>query len=101
MVGVVVKANVGELEEDIREGFWGRLRKEMTGMIQEVVEERRYLVRFQYRLEKKMFLNQLTIVVIRSELEEEIEVREVEIIPEVHEDLGCYHLVYISLRFIK
>ena len=45
MVGVVVKANVGELEEDIREGFWGRLRKEMTGMIQEVVWMSRYLVR--------------------------------------------------------
>ena len=27
--------------------------------------------------------------------------REVEMIPEVHEDLGCYHWVYISLHFIE
>ena len=45
--------------------------------------------------------NQLTIVVVRSELEEEIEVREVEMIPEVGEELGCYHWVYIYLHFIK
>ena len=27
--------------------------------------------------------------------------REVEMIPEVREELGCYHWVYISLHFIK
>ena len=27
--------------------------------------------------------------------------REVDIIPEVHEELGCYHWVYISLHCIK
>ena len=40
-------------------------------------------------------------MVIRSEVEEEIEVREVEMIPEVHEELGCYHWVYIFLHLIK
>ena len=48
-----------------------------------------------------MLSNQLTIVVIRGEVEEEIEVREVEIIPEVREELGCYHWFYIYLHFIK
>ena len=38
---------------------------------------------------------------VRSEVEEEIEVGEVEMIPEVREDLGCYHWVYISLHFIN
>ena len=46
-------------------------------------------------------MNQLAIVVIRSEVEECIEVREVDIIPEVCDDLGCYHWVYIYLHFIK
>ena len=46
MVGTVVKALVGELEEDIREGFSRRLRKEITGMVQVVLGNRRYLVRF-------------------------------------------------------
>ena len=46
-------------------------------------------------------LNHLTIVVVRSEVEEEIEVREVEMIPEVREELGCYRWVYIYLHFIK
>ena len=47
MVGTVVKSKVGDLEEDIREGFLRRLSKEMTGVVQEVVGKRRYLVRFQ------------------------------------------------------
>ena len=46
-------------------------------------------------------MDQFIIVVVRSEVEEEIEVREVEIIPEVREELVCYHWVYISLNFIK
>ena len=45
--------------------------------------------------------NQLTIVVVRSEVEEGIEVREVEMIPEVCEELVCYRWVYISLHLIK
>ena len=40
-------------------------------------------------------------MVIMSEVEEDIEVREVEIIPEVREELGCYHWVNIFLHFIK
>ena len=93
MVGTVVKAKVGDIEEEIREGFSGRLRKDMTGVVQGVVGKRRYLVSFQDRLEKDMSSNQLTIVVVMSEVDGDIEVREVEIIPEVREDLGCYHWV--------
>ena len=61
----------------------------MTGVSQEVVGKRRYLVRFNYGLDKEMSLNQLNIVVVRREVEEEIEVGEVEIISEVREELGC------------
>ena len=85
MVGTVVKAKVCELEEDIREVFPRRLRKDITGVVQEVVGKRIYLVIFQDGLEKEMSSNHLTIVVVRSEVEEEIEVREVEMIPEVRE----------------
>ena len=38
-----------------------------------------------------MLPNHLTIVVIRREVEEEVEVREVYMIPEVGEELGYYH----------
>ena len=96
-----MKSNVGELEKEIREEFFRRSRKKMTGVVQDVLGKRRCLVRFQDELEKEMLLIHTTIVVIRSELEEDIEVREVEIIPEVSEDLGCYRWVYISLNFIK
>ena len=75
MVGTVVKAKVGDLEEEIGEGFSRRLRKEMTGVVQEVVGKRRYLVRFQDGIEKDMLSNQLTMVVARSELVEDIDVR--------------------------
>ena len=39
-------AKVGDLEEEIREGFSRRLRKDMTGVVQAVVGKRRYSVRF-------------------------------------------------------
>ena len=73
----------------------------MTGVVQEVVGKMRYLVRFQDGLDKDMLSNQLTIVVIRCEVEEDIEVREVDMIPEVYEDVGYYHWVYIFPHFIK
>ena len=34
MVGTAVKAKVGDLEEEIREGFLMRLRKEITAAVQ-------------------------------------------------------------------
>ena len=83
MVEAVVKANVGDLKEDIREGFLRRSMKEMTGVVQEVLGKRKYLLRFQNGLKKDMLSNQITIVVVRSEVEEDIEAREVEMIPEV------------------
>ena len=43
MVGMVVKDKVGDLDEEIREIFSRMLRKEMTGMVKEVVGKRRYL----------------------------------------------------------
>ena len=45
-----MKVKVGDLEEDIMEGFLRRLRKDMTGVVQEVVGKRRYLVGFYYVL---------------------------------------------------
>ena len=66
-----------------------RLSKDMTGVVQAVLGKRRYLARFQYGLEKEMSSKQITIVVIRSEVEEEIDMREVKMITEVREDLGC------------
>ena len=73
----------------------------MTGVVKEVLGKRRYQVSFQDRLQKNVSLNRLTIVVVGSQVEEELEVREVEMIFEVHKELGFYHWVYISLNFIK
>ena len=75
MVGVVVKAKVGELEEEVREVFSRRLRKDMTGVAQEVFGKRSYSVSFQNGLYKEIPLDQINILVVRSEVEEEIEVR--------------------------
>ena len=69
MVGKVVKAKVGDLEENIREVFSRRLMNEITCLLQEVVWKRRYYVRFQDGLNKEMSSNQLTIAVFRSEVE--------------------------------
>ena len=40
-----------------------------------------------------MLSEYLNIMVVRSGVEEEIEVREVEMNPDVYEELGCYHWV--------
>ena len=60
MVGAVVKAKVGELEDEVREVFYRRTGKELTGVVQGVSGERRLLVRFHYGFEKNMTSNQLT-----------------------------------------
>ena len=52
-----MKAKLGDLEEDIRKVFLRRLRKEMTGMVQEVVGKRRYSVRLHDGLEKETLPN--------------------------------------------
>ena len=44
LVGTAVMANVGELEDEVREGFPRRLRKELTGVVQGVSLNRRFLV---------------------------------------------------------
>ena len=49
-----MKSNVSELEEDAREGFSKRSRKDIAGVVQEIVGKRRYLERLQDELEKEM-----------------------------------------------
>ena len=46
LVGVVVKSKVGELENEVREGFSRRLRKNFNGMVESVSGKRRLLVMF-------------------------------------------------------
>ena len=48
-----MKSKVGELEEEIREGFLRRLRKEIPSVLQEFVGKRKYSVRFQDGLYKR------------------------------------------------
>ena len=45
--GTVVKANIGELEEEVRAGNSIWMRKNLTGVVQGVSGRRRFLVRFQ------------------------------------------------------
>ena len=47
MVGELVKAKIGELEEEVRTGFLRRTRKELTDVFQEISGKKRFLVSFQ------------------------------------------------------
>ena len=47
VVGTVVKAKIGELEEEVSAGTSRRMRKYLTGVVQGVSGRRRFLVRFQ------------------------------------------------------
>ena len=46
MVGAVFEANIGELEEEVREVFSIRIRKELDGVVQVVYVKKMFLVRF-------------------------------------------------------
>ena len=54
VVGTVVKAKIGDLEEEARVGSSRRMRKELTGVVQGVLGKRRFLLRFQNGCEKNL-----------------------------------------------
>ena len=62
MVGTVVKAKIGELEEEVRVGSSRRMRMELTGVVKAISGKRKFLVRFHDECEKNLSLNQLTVV---------------------------------------
>ena len=66
MVGAVVKSKIGELEEEVREGFLRLLRKELTGVVQGVYGKKRFLMRFQYGCKKDLTSNQLDILILEK-----------------------------------
>ena len=47
MVGTVVEPKIGELEEEVKVGRSIRMRKDLTGAVQEVSGKKRFLIRFQ------------------------------------------------------
>ena len=65
MEGKIVKAKIGELEEEVRAGNSRRMRKEFSGVVQGVSGRRRILVRFQNGCKNNIFLNPLNIVIFR------------------------------------
>ena len=104
MVGMVVKAKIGELEEEVRAGNLIRMRKELTGVVQGVSGRRRLLVRFKNGCEKNLSSNQPTVVIVEKiPVEEEPEVSTITEIPEDQVELekGYYRYVYVMLQFKK
>ena len=104
VVGTVVKAKIGELEEEVREIFLRRKRKELTRVFQGVSWKKRFLVKFQVGCEKDMTSNKFTIVILENiPVEEEPDVPTIPEIPEekVTLDKGYYHGVYILIYFDK
>ena len=65
-MGMVVKAKVCKLVDDVMEVFYRCLRKEFTCVVQGASRKRRILVRFQELCEKDITLNQLTIVKLEN-----------------------------------
>ena len=83
MMGMVVKAKVGELEEEVSEGFSRQSMKECTGGVQGVSGKKSFLVRFQSWFKKDLASNQLTVLIVdKSPLEEEPEVPTIPVIPD-------------------
>ena len=75
MVETVVKAKIGELEEEVRARFSRKMKKELTILVQGISGKKMFLVRFQDGCEKDPTSNQLTTVIVEKiPLEEEPEV---------------------------
>ena len=70
VVGTVVKSKIGELEEEVRAGSSGRMRKYLTGLVQGISDKKMFLVRFQDGCKNNLSLNQLTIVIVEKIPEE-------------------------------
>ena len=66
LMGTVVKAKVCDLEEELREGFLRRLRKEFTGVVQGVSGKKRFLAIFKGRCENDITWNQFTIMKVEK-----------------------------------
>ena len=64
LVGTVVKAKLGELEEEVLEGFSRRLKKEFNDVVQVVYDKNRFLVSFQDGLKKDLTSNQLITMIV-------------------------------------
>ena len=62
MVWTAVKANIGELEEEVRVCNTRRIRKELTGVVKAISGKRKFLVRFHDGCEKNLSSYQLTVV---------------------------------------
>ena len=83
MMGMVVKAKVGELEEEVSEGLSRQSMKECTGGFQGVSRKKSFLVRFQSWFKNYLASNQLTVLIVdKSPLEEEPEVPTIPVIPD-------------------
>ena len=104
MVGAVNKANISELEEEVRSGFTRRVRKKLTGVVQGISGKKMLLVIFQDGCENYLTSNQLTKVIVEKSLVEEEP--GVPTNPEILGELvtshkGYYHGVYVILHFNK
>ena len=102
MEGTVVKAKIGDLEEDVRAGYSIRTRKEFTGVVQGVSWRKMFLVRFKNGCKNNLSLNRLTAVILKKiPVEEEPAVSKIHEIPEdqVEKEKGYYCCVYVMLKF--
>ena len=63
-MGTVVKAKVSELEDDTRKLFYGRVRKDFDGVLQEVSGKRRFFAMFQYGWDTDIHSNKLIIMIV-------------------------------------
>ena len=84
----LVKEKVGDFEDEVREGFYMWMRKELTDFLKGVSGKRRFLVRFQGGSDKYLILNQHTILIVFSNpVTKEAEVPTIYVITEGDIDL--------------
>ena len=83
LVGMVAKAKVGELEDEIREEFSLWMRKELAGAMKLIYGNRMFLMIFQDGYEKDTTANKITAVTVdRINVNKEAEVTTISVMPD-------------------
>ena len=103
-MGKILKSNLSKFEDEVKEGFTRRLRKEFTGVVESLYDNRTLLVRFQYIFKQYTTLNQLTTVIVESvRMTKESEAPKHSEIPDktTNREKGYFCCVHVLKQFLN
>ena len=96
-----MKSKVGELQDEVREVFTRRLRKNLTRVVQGVSGKSRLLVRFKDGYEKDMTSNQISVMTEEKiPMTKEADITMISVVPYdiIYLEKGYYNSRYVMIH---